>query len=438
MKSLETLDAEYRKLTPKSLAQWEASRATMPGGVAKGAYWHPPHPIYMERGNGCYLWDLDGRQYVDFANHHTAMLLGHSPPGVASAVEDYLRRGINLGAPTTLEAEIASELCDRLRSVEKVRFANSGTEASLHATRLVRAATGKPKIAKFEGAYHGSHDAVEVSVRVSPEFAGDPDAPKSVPDWDGMSRDASVDTIILPWGRPESVELILREHQNELAAVFYDGKPGFYDVPDEFTRFVREATERLGIPMVMDEVISFRMGPGGYQGLCGVEPDLTIFGKVIGGGLPVGAIGGRAELMDLLDDTQPGRRLMQSGTYSGNPLTLAAGLANLRALTPDTYEHLDRIGAMLSNGLVDCFQRTDTEAQVVSRGSLVSFYFTDRPVRGYRDAASSDGALTERLFKGLLIEGYFMGGNQAVLSSPMGDEHIEGLLAATERVLTGV
>ena len=155
MKSMEALEAEFRSLTPKSRAQWEKGRSTMPAGVMKGAYWHEPYPIYMDRGDGCYLWDLDGRGYVDYANHHTAMILGHSPPSVVRAVEEYMRRGINFGAPTTLEAEISAEISARVPSVEKIRFANSGTEASLHATRLVRAASGKPKIAKFEGAYHG-------------------------------------------------------------------------------------------------------------------------------------------------------------------------------------------------------------------------------------------------------------------------------------------
>ena len=268
---------------------------------------------------------------------------------------------------------------------------------------------------------------------MSPERGGDPDAPQSVPDWDGMSRDSAEDTIVLPWGQPESVELILREHQDELAAVFYDAKAGFFDVPDDFTRFVRQVTEDLDMLMVMDEVISFRMGYGGHQGECGIEPDLTIFGKVVGGGLPVGAFGGRADLMDLVDDSLPNRPLMQSGTYSGNPLTLAAGLANLQALTPEVYDHLDRLGARLHDGLVTAYERADTTAQVISRGSLVTTYFTDRPVRGYRDTATADRDMAKRFYMGLLIEGYFMGQTQAVLSAPMREEHIDGLVAAFER-----
>ena len=437
MKSLETLEAQYRELTPKSRAQWEKAKAAMPAGIAKGLYWHPPYPVYMDRGEECYVWDLDERRYVDYDGHFTAMILGPNPPSVRKAVQEHAERGLSFSAPIVLEEQLAEELRRRVPSLEQVRFTNSGTEAGMQAARLVRAATGKPKIAKFEGAYHGSYDALQVSVGISPEDAGDPDAPASVPDYPGMSRDSAEDTIVLPWNRPESVELILREHQDELAAVFYDAKPGMFEVPDEFTHFVRGVTEDLGILIVMDEVISFRMGYGGFQGECGVTPDLTMFGKVIGGGMPVGAFGGRSDLMSLLDDSSPDRKLMQSGTFSAHPLTLAAGLANLEALTHEVYDHLDRLGARLYDGLMGVFERTGTTAQVVSRGSIVSTYFTDRPIRSHRDAAASDRDLSGRLGLALRIEGYLMmGQTRAVISAPMQDEHVDGLVLAIEEILS--
>ncbi|MDP6821854.1 MAG: aminotransferase class III-fold pyridoxal phosphate-dependent enzyme [Dehalococcoidia bacterium] len=436
MKSRDQIEAAYKAVTPTSRAQWERSKSSMPGGMVKGAYWYPPYPIYMESGEGCYVSDLDGRRLVDFANHHTAMILGHSHPNVLAETTRWITAGIGLSAPTTLEAEAAEALCERVPSVERVRFTNSGTEATLHAGRLARAATGRVKLAKFEGAYHGSHDSLEVSVAPSLEDAGDASNPDAVPEWDGMSR-ATEDTVILPYNDPETCALILREHKDEIAAVFYDGKPGTLEIPDEFTRFIRDITSELGILMVMDEVISFRVGYSGYQALCDVEPDLTTFGKVIGGGLPVGAFGGRADLMDMLDNTQPGNRIYQSGTYSGNPLTLAAGIANMRALTPEVYEHLDALGERLADGLRRAFTDADIPARVVQRGSLLHSYFLDpdTPVSDYRTMAKHDGALAHDLFLATTLEGFFTGKGEFVLSAPMDHGHIDGLIRATERVL---
>ena len=436
MRSLESLHQEYRRATPRSLAQWERGEPVMPGGVIKGAYWSSPYPIYVDRAQDCYLWDLDGRRYVDFSNHHTAVILGHSPPAVRDAIERELVRGIGLGAPTALEAEMAEELTRRIPSIEKVRFTNSGTEASLHATRVVRAVTGKPMVAKFEGAYHGSHDALEISTSPPPDDAGDVDSPKAVPAHRGMARGAPADVVVLPYCRPEAVELALNERHDEIAAVFYDGKPGMYDIPIEFTRFVREITRELGLPMVMDEVVSFRAGYSGYQGVCGVDPDLTVFGKIVGGGFPVGAIGGRADLMDVLDNSGVPTGLSQSGTFSGNNFTLAAGLATLRALTPAVYQHLDDLGERLHEGLVQVFRASGVPCQVVSQGSIVTAHLSDRPVRDYRSAARADSSLARRIALALGLRGYYVTwGLSLALSAPMGTEHVDGLLEALEEVI---
>jgi glutamate-1-semialdehyde 2,1-aminomutase len=408
----------------------------MPGGLIKGAYWSPPHPVYVDRAEGCYFWDLDGREYVDFANHHTAMILGHSHPDVVEAVQNEVKRGFGLGGPTTLEAEMAEELAKRFPSIDEVRFTNSGTESSLHATRLVRKVTGKQKIAKFEGAYHGSHDAVEISVTPAEERAGAADSPVPVAGQQGMAEGSEDNIVMLPYSQPETVELILREHQDELAGVFYDGKPGMLDISREFTRFVREITQELGLPMIMDEVVSYRVGYGGYQALCDVEPDLTIFGKIVGGGLPVGAIGGKSELMDVLDNTGSPTGLGQSGTFSGNNFTLAAGLATLRALTPEVYEYLDRLRTRLQGGLREAFDSAGIPCQIVGEGSLVNTYLTDRPVRDYRSSLTADKELGDRIGLALFLDGYHArGGMGLVLSSPMENEHVDGLVESLERVL---
>ena len=436
VKSMASLQEEYRQVTPRSRAQWERGKPVMPGGLIKGAFWSDPYPIYVDRAESCYLWDLDGRRYVDFENHHTATILGHSHPAVVAAIQDAIGMGIAHGAPTNLEAEIAEELTSRMPSIEKVRFVNSGTEASLHATRMVRAITGKPKLAKFEGNYHGSHDALEISVFPSLDEAGPDDSPNAVPGWKGMARGSADNVVILPHNQRESVELILREQKDEVAAVFYDGKPGYYDTSHDFVRWLREITEELGILLVMDEVVSFRVGRAGFQGVCGVEPDLTIFGKVVGGGMPVGAIGGRADLMDVLDHTQ-GTGLYQSGTYSGNTFTLAAGLATLRTLTPEVYDHMDTLGERLKGGLNNVFSRAGVPHQVLKEGSIVGYHLTDQPVTDYRSAATADKDLNDRIGMAMMLEGYFARATMGmILSVPMQTEHIDDYLGTLENILS--
>ena len=288
VRSRRYLEEELTRVTPNSRSQWERGKQSMPGGVIKGAYWSPPHPIYMDRAEGCHMWDLDGRKYLDFEGHHTAMILGHNPKQVVDAVTNELGKGFGFGAPTSLEAEIAEEIISRVPSIEKIRFANSGTEASLHVTRLMRSVTGRHKIAKFEGAYHGSHDALEVSTAPTLDRVGPIESPKSVAAQDGMSRVSEEDVVVIPYNRPEYMEKILRQHRDELAGVFYDPKAGIYDIPYDFVRSVRSVTKDLDLLLVMDEIVSFRAGFSGYQCVSGVKPDLTVYGKIFGGGFPVG------------------------------------------------------------------------------------------------------------------------------------------------------
>lgn len=440
VRSRQSVESEYVRRTPKSRAQWQAGKPVMPGGVIKGAYWFPPHPTYMARAEGCYMWDLDDNKYVDFANHHSATILGHNHPDVVEAIEAELERGLALGAPTTLEAEIAEEIVSRVPGVDQVRYTNSATESALHTARMVRAIKGKPKIAKFEGAYHGSHDALEYSTAPSLDEAGPEDAPTSVPAQHGMIPGSEDTVVILPYNQPETVELILREHQNELAAVYYDGKPGMLEIPMEFTHFVRDITQELGMFMVMDETVSFMVGPGGYQREAGIEPDLSFFGKILGGGLPGGVIGGKAELMGLLDNTECNKGVFQSGTFSGNNLTLAAGLATLRALTPEVYNHLDVLRKRVHSGFEKAAQKASLPFHVVSAGTIINAFPTSIPVRDHRSLSAIDTEMFERILLGLTVKGNYMGrGHMSmVLSAPMGNEDVDGLVAAFEEILTAV
>ena len=302
---------------------------------------------------------------------------------------------------------------------------------------MVRAISGKPKVAKFEGAYHGSHDALEVSVNAPVDALGPADSPTPVASQDGQSAGAEDDVVVLPYSDRESVELILREHKDEVSAVFYDAKPGMWDISRDFTRFVRDVTRELGIMMVMDEVVSFRTAYGGAQTAAGVEPDLTIFGKALGGGLPVGVIGGRAEVMGLLDHTQGAGHVLQSGSFSGNNFTLAAGLATLRALTPEVYEHLGALSARLHAGLEHAFTNAGMPHQVLSEGAAANFFITDKPITNYRAMAEShDGEMYERIALALFLKGYSLrGGIGFTISAPMREEHVDGLVEALESVL---
>ena len=437
VRSLESLHEEYTAMNPNSRAQWERGKATMPAGVIKGAYMRSPFPFYVAHADGCHLTDLDGNVVVDFGSHHSAMILGHSHPDVVAAVQSEIERGFGLGNPTNLEAEISEELVCRFPSIEKVRFTNSGTESSLHAARLVRAKTGKPKVAKFEGAYHGSHDGLEHSISPSIDDAGPADSPATVPANPGVAPTSEDLVVMLPYNDPESVELILREHKDEVACVYFDGKPGMLDVPDEFTHFLRDITAQLGIYMVMDEVVSYRVGRAGYQGLAGVKPDLTIFGKIVGGGMPVGAFGGSAELMDLMDNSDGAPVLAPSGTFSGNNFTLAAGLATMRALTDEVYDHLDSLGSRLGMKLGPVFDDAGIPNQVHAVGSVVNVYLTDKPARDYRSFRTHDAALFERISLAVHLKGYSLGHPPMamMLSSPMTNEHIDGLVEALEEAL---
>lgn len=429
-------EAAYRAATPRSLEEFERTQAVMPGG-AKGAYYYAPYPLTMERGEGCYLFDVDERRYLDFAGHHTSQILGHGHPAVLEAVAAQMQRGIALSAPNGAEAALAREICERVPSVERLRFCNSGTEATLHAIRLARGHAHKPKIAKFEGAYHGSHDAVEISVSPPLELAGPADAPNAVPGAGGMAPHAAGEIVILPYDDEAAVERLIEKHAHELACVIFEPKAGILWQRPEFVRLVREITQRHGILLIMDEIVSFRLGRGGAQELCGVQPDLTTFGKIIGGGFPVGAFGGRADIMDLLDQSQGATGYYQSGTFSAHPITMAAGLAMLKQLTPEAFAHLDRLGERLRTALSDLFRQRGVAAQVVGASSLFSIHFSAEPMVNYRSLARSDKAAARRVFLALLDQGCYLspGLTMNALSLPMTGSHIDVLVAAVSRAL---
>ncbi|MDP6040594.1 MAG: aspartate aminotransferase family protein, partial [Candidatus Latescibacteria bacterium] len=397
-----------------------------------GAYYHAPYPLTLRRGQGCEIEDVDSRTYIDFSNHHTSQVLGHNHPAILEAIQTQLNNGIALGAATGIETQMARLMCKRVPSVERIRFVSSGTEATLHAVRLARAFSGKPKIAKFEGGYHGTHDAVEISTAPALESAGDATNPTPVPNAGGMAPRAHEDIIVLPYNDEENVERILLKHRDELACVMLDPKAGIIPIRPDFIQKMRIMTKELGLLLILDEIVAFRQAKGGFQSHIGIQPDLTCFGKIIGGGFPVGAFGGRADIMDLVDNSSGPSSVFQSGTHSGHAVAMAAGCATLENLTDEAYTHLNALGIRLKSGLDQLFADRNIQAQTVLTGSVFGFHLGIDQLHNYRDVAQADKKLAHTMFLSLLNQGYFLGQGLAMcaISLPTQNKHIDGLISA--------
>jgi glutamate-1-semialdehyde 2,1-aminomutase len=428
----------YRQTTPGSRALHEKAVRVMPGGTTRTTTYFDPYPLFIDRGEGCLIWDVDGTERIDMLGNYTAMILGHAHPKVVEAIRAQAGRGTAFAAANAIEGELATILCERVPSLDLVRFCNSGTEATMFAMRLARAFTGRPRIARIEGGYHGTHDHAEVSTHPVPADAGPADRPLARPDSIGTPAWALEQTVVLPFNDPDAAERILREEGSQVAAVILEpiiGAGGVIAATIEFLQRLRRVTGELGMLLIFDEVISLRVAPGGAQQLYGVTPDLTTMGKIIGGGLPVAAFGGRADVMELLDPRrQP--NLAQGGTYNGNPLGMAAGVAAMKELTPDVYEDLNRKGARVKDQLSEIFASHGVAAQVNGVASLLAIHFTPTPVTDYRSKATSDDRMTRDFFLGLVNHGVLMAPRaMGALSTPMGEEEIQRFVDAADAVV---
>jgi glutamate-1-semialdehyde 2,1-aminomutase len=428
-------EATYRRTTPGSRALHERAVKAMPGGTTRTTTYFDPYPLYIERGEGCRVWDVDGTERLDMLGNYTAMIHGHAHRKIVEAIRRQAERGTAFAAANPIEVELATLLCERVPSVEAVRFCNSGTEATMFAMRLARAFTGRPKIARMEGGYHGTHDYAEVSTHPLVDEAGPPDAPVARPDSTGTPGWVLEQTVVLPFNNPDAAEAILRRHGSEVAAVILEpviGAGGVIAATPDFLHRLRALTRELGMLLIFDEVISLRVAPGGAQQMYGVMPDLTTMGKIIGGGLPVAAFGGRADIMELLDPRRSGA-IAQGGTYNGNPLGMAAGLAAMTELTPDVYNDLNRKGARVAELLREVFASHDVPVQVNSVGSLFALHFNDKPVIDYRGVAASDKARMRDFFLALLNHGVLVAPRgMGALSTPMGEAEIERFVDAVD------
>ncbi len=433
-----TPEETYRRTTPRSQELHERAVAVMPGGTTRTTTYFAPYPLYIERGEGCRIWDADGTERIDMLGNYTAMILGHAHPKIVEAIRHQAARGTAFAAANSVEVELATLLCERVPSFDAVRFCNSGTEATMFAMRLARAFTGRPKIARIEGGYHGTHDYAEVSTHPAADEAGPPDAPFAVPDSIGTPEWALENVVVLPFNDADAAEAIIRRHAASLAAVILEpiiGAGGVIAARPEFLQRLRKVTGELGILLIFDEVISFRVGPGGAQEMYGVTPDLTTLGKIIGGGLPVAAFGGRADVMELLDPRHE-PSLAQGGTYNGNPLGMAAGLACMQELTPDVFAELNRKGERVAEQLSEVFASHGVPAQINGVGSLLAIHFSNKPVVDYRGVAASDKKRMRDLFLGLVNHGVLMAPRgMGAISTPMDEDVLQRFVDAVDEVV---
>jgi glutamate-1-semialdehyde 2,1-aminomutase len=418
----------YPDSKSRSQQLYDRALASLPGGNSRTTVFMKPYPIYAARGEGCRVWDVDGNEYIDCINNFTSLIHGHAHPSLVEAATQQLALGSAFGLPTESEIDLAELLASRLPSVEQVRFANSGTEAVMMALKAARAFTGRPKIAKCEGAYHGSYDYAEVSLDPTPEAWGR-NAPVSVAYAKGTPENVLSDVVTIPFNDAEAAVSLIREHGPELACVLVDPMPnraGLAPADKTYLEALRQITREVGALLIFDEVITFRLGYRGAQGLWNIDPDLTTLGKIIGGGFPVGAIAGHTQFMAVFDPRFGKPALPHGGTFSANPVTM-------QLLDEPAFARLDATGEAVRTGIDEAFRRSGVPGGTVGLGSLLKIHFADRPIRDYRSAYLTEQEAQRQVVfnRGLLNRGVLAAGyGLMALSTPMTDADVDAIVAA--------
>jgi glutamate-1-semialdehyde 2,1-aminomutase len=423
----------------KSRAAFARACQLMPGGVnspARAFGGVGGQPLFIERAAGAWLWDIDGNRYLDYVGSWGPMILGHAHPAVVAALQAAIRRGTSFGAPTLQENELAELIVAAVPSIEKLRLVNSGTEATTSAIRLARGYTGRPLVVKFAGCYHGHVDSLLVAAGSSAATLGVPDSP-------GVTEGTVRDTLVLRYNDVEGLAAAFARHGRQIACVIVEpvvGNMGCVEMAADFRQALPELTARHGALLIFDEVMTgFRVAYGGAQAVLGIRPDLTTLGKIIGGGLPVGAYGGRAEIMD---HVLPAGKVFQAGTLSGNPLATAAGIATLKTLREtDPYGRLESLSARLAAGLGHAAAAAGIPHHLGRAGSMMTLFFTHRPVTDWDTAARSDTALFARWFWGMLRRGIYLPPSQfeaLFLSAAHAEADIDATIHAAEEVFAEI
>jgi glutamate-1-semialdehyde 2,1-aminomutase len=422
-------------LGPQSQAAFERSKVITPGGSMRASSFFAPHPPYVKQGSGAWVTDVDGRRLFDCANNFFSLIHGHAFAPVVAALHEAVDRGTAFGLPMNGEIGLAEHLRQRAPRLEQMRFANSGTEAVMFAIKAARAITGRPAIAKFEGAYHGAYDHVEISLDSTPENWGEGD-PKGVAYAAGTPQAVVDDTVILRFNDVEGCRRILEANAQRVACVVFDplaSRAGMVPAQTAFLDMLQTTCRRLGILLLLDEVISFRLGFGGAHGVFGLEPDLLALAKIIGGGLPVGAIAGPAKHMAVFDHTKGKPLVSNGGTFSANPLTMAAGAAAMQAYDAKAVERLNGLGDLMRWATNEALQRNKVPAQVTGMGSLFRFHPFTATISDYRSCyqSAAQKAAVSRIHFELLEQGLLLTPNcSGALSTPMSRTDIEELAAA--------
>ena len=424
----------YESRTPRSAALHAEALESLPGGDTRTGTFFLPYPLYMARGAGVRMWDVDGHEYRDFLGNYTSLIHGHAHPRITTAIAEQAARGTAFPFPGDAALRLAEEIRGRVPSMERLRFCNSGTEAVIGAVRAARAFTGRAKVLKMEGGYHGSSDIAQVSV--SPGLDG-PSYPDGRGQGPGVPDGVVRDVLVTPFNDLEMAQRVVRTHRHELAAVILEPcltAAGVIPAERDFLVGLRAVTQECGVLLILDEIITLRLARGGAQALYGVVPDLTTIAKIIGGGLPVGAFGGRADIMATFDPRVRGS-VGHSGTFNGNAVTMAAGRAAMDLLTDDALTHIDALGARLRDGMQRAFDGASVPACVTGTGSLAHVHFRSGPVREYRDAARGNQELGKLLHLALLERG-FAGAPRGMFatSTVMTATDVDALLGAVEEV----
>jgi glutamate-1-semialdehyde 2,1-aminomutase len=424
--------------TSKSL--FDKAKQVIPGGVnspvrafrAVGG-----NPIFMKRAKGAFLYDEDGNEYVDLINSWGPMILGHAHPVIEEAIKEALSNSPSFGAPTRREVEMAELICSIMPSIGKVRMVNSGTEATMSAIRAARGFTGKDKFIKIEGCYHGHGDSFLIAAGSGALTFGSPDSP-------GVTKGTAKDTLIAPFNNLLAIEDIITKNENEIAAIILEpvvGNMGCVVPQPGYLQGLRKLCDKYEIILIFDEVMTgFRLALGGAQELYGVKPDMTTLGKIIGGGLPVGAYGGKKEIMDSISPVGP---IYQAGTLSGNPLAMAAGLAMLRFLkqTPSVYEQLEKQTGKLVKEMKKQHEEHGLQYTINQVGSMFTLFFTDQPVVDFDSAKQSDTKRFASYFQAMLQEGIYLAPSQfeaMFISTEINDPIIDRILQASKKALKNV
>ena len=431
--------ARYRESTPGSLMRHEKAQRYLPAGDTRSATWFSPYPTYMVAGEGAWLTDCDGNRYLDLLNNFTSLVHGHAQPQIVEYAADQLTRGTVFGTAAEPQVALAKLLIERIPSFEKVRFTNSGTEATMMMMRAARAYTGRDIIVKMDGGYHGSHDFVEVSISADLDSSR---SPMARVEGRGVPNAVLNAVMVAPFNDLNTLEALLEQHHERIAGIIVEPMPssgGMVPPAPGYLRGLRALADKYGVLLLFDEIVTLRLSTGGLQAIEGATPDLTAVAKIIGGGFPVGAFGGRQDIMELFNPAASREFVFHSGTFNGNNMTMTAGLEAMRRLDQAAIERINRLGESLGEGINRAFQSLGIGAQCLGYGSLQQIHWTSEPVVCLADARRAGegiGKLRQLLHLELLNRGIFISSRGMFsITTPMTDDDVALVLAAVEGAL---